>query len=181
MIQIRQGIYETNSSSVYTLIIKKDGEVKIPNFVWLMTGQYGWENDEVYDKMEYIWTYLAKYGSKEDIKSFINWLYDIGVGEIEVTGWPDIDLEREPVLGKYDGIDHGRELPFRQLCANNYQLLKQLLFCDESKIFTGNDNGNYSYGPMPSSADHEDDYCEAMEKWQKEMEDKGYVILEKGN
>ena len=51
MLQIRNSLFETNSSSVHALIIPKDNPVYIPKSVRLYGGEYGWEIDEYYDTL----------------------------------------------------------------------------------------------------------------------------------
>ena len=42
MISIRQGLFETNSSSVHALVIPKDAAVHFPSKVVLSGGEYRW-------------------------------------------------------------------------------------------------------------------------------------------
>lgn len=56
MIQIRRGLFETNSSSTHTLVIDKGSlETKVKRIVF-DTGEYGWEFDVVKDTQRYFWS-----------------------------------------------------------------------------------------------------------------------------
>lgn len=61
--QTRKGVFETNSSSVHTITISKNGYDKsiIPEVLVFIFGEFGWEVNKlssVYEKASYLYTAL---------------------------------------------------------------------------------------------------------------------------
>src|SRR5665647_2579529 len=52
---IRNGVFETNSSSVHALAIPKDRSC-MPHSLNFGVGEFGWEYEEVYATEDYFWT-----------------------------------------------------------------------------------------------------------------------------
>jgi hypothetical protein len=187
MINIRQNLFETNSSSVHTFVIyKDDNNLDFPSYIPLYTDEFGWEHAEVYNKFIYIWTYLMTIEDSDKINEFLDWLCSFE--EIDEISSSNVDVEHEgeheiTLSHKYDYIDHYTEVPYEELSKNNFELMKYLLFNTKSSIFTNNDNSEYTYGPMPQRVDYDTykDYFNAIDEWTKEMNNKGYVILFKNN
>lgn len=128
MIEIRFSCFETNSSSVHVLVIPKDTKLYIPDHVHLHTGEYGWENDQEYDTLDYMYTACKERG-QEEVDKFLNYLKSKGVEEIDCH---DSD---------WYYVDHGNELPLDDLFANE-NLLDRFLFGEDSYVQTGNDNSD---------------------------------------
>ena len=58
MIQIRNNVFETNSSSSHALALAKDADYKNhPNVVYFKQGEFGWEDEEV-SPANYLYTYI---------------------------------------------------------------------------------------------------------------------------
>ena len=126
MINIRRNLFETNSSSVHSLVIPKNQDIKIPRKRSLFYRDYGWEAGGTYDTLSYIYTACKDRGD-EYVERFIEYLTDKG---IEVTEYHSSNMF---------GIDHSDEVPLDDL-FNNTELFDRLLFGVKSFIQTGNDN-----------------------------------------
>lgn len=61
MIQIRRGIFETNSSSVHTIAIDERDldKNKVPKKVTFRLGNYGWGFSNISNLQDYIWTAIV--------------------------------------------------------------------------------------------------------------------------
>lgn len=83
--QIRQGVFETNSSSTHSICIAKDTELIIPKELHLEFGEFGWECNtlnSLQEKASYLYTGLIAEKRKEDSDRIIELLKSKG---IEVT------------------------------------------------------------------------------------------------
>lgn len=136
MVQIRNNVFETNSSSTHSICISR-AQAKIPvgQTVHFRTGEYGWENDTVYDTASYLYTGIMNNdGAEENLKKLEEMLDEMGVkcdfrprGK---TRWG----------GDYGYVDHSYELiPFIHAVLSSKDLLARYLF-GNSFINTGNDN-----------------------------------------
>lgn len=155
--QIRNKVFETNSSSVHTITIDSDPNYRINGWdVLTFEGQdFGWENDSYHDTMSkanYLYTGLICCGMFEKYKDFIE----------ETLAQYNIIAEFIPMEAYCDGyIDHPDELyEFFDYVLNDAETLMRYLFGDKSAVYTGNDNGSLPEGP-----DTED----------------GLIVIEKGN
>lgn len=150
--QIRQGVWECNSSSCHAIAIAKDDNFNIPESVDFGFGEYGWECDTYRsrrDRANYLYTCLG-YMNQDDIEKYVkfivNTLSSHGVKNIHME-----DFKYSPWLwGKEiefcikpgDGyVDHGNEARefVEAVCSDEDRLLRYL-FSDKSFIMTGNDN-----------------------------------------
>ncbi len=165
MIEIRQSMFETNSSSVHVLVIPKDTSISIPHKVFLSGGEYGWSADTEYDTLNYFYQACLDNG-REELDKFFEYLKRKGVEEIHA---PEINWVKSEWNGKEyeyaennDGyIDHCGEIPLDDLFANE-NLLDRFLFGNDSFVETGNDN---------------DDDCPDEDKYDHNI----YDTIEKGN
>lgn len=146
--QIRQGVFETNSSSTHSICIAKECELTIPKELNFEFGKFGWERNtlnSVWSKASYLYTGLIANNRKEDADKIIKFLKDKG---IEVTA-------EEPIYEKhtYEGndgsvyvknggyVDHSDELgSFLDAVCKDEGKLMRYLFSPLSFIITGNDN-----------------------------------------
>lgn len=138
--KIRQGVFETNSSSTHSICIAKDVKLELPKSIHFDFGEFGWEIDtldSVAEKACYLYTGLYDNGCHDEISSMVETLRSKG---IEVT------LE-EP---KKDGwsangyVDHGDELNgFIEAVTSSEYALLSFLFSPLSFILTGNDNDDH--------------------------------------
>ena len=160
MIQIRQGVFETNSSSTHAISIMAYDKDKcnIPNTVTFSTDQdFGWEFEKYTDyisKAAYIWTTLcSRYCYLKDEKRLLDCkhrltkiLQDAGVENVlfaensyEDTPWGD-----EPYLGLDGYVDHYSDLnDMVDEMMNDPEMLLSYLFDDRSTVATGNDNSEH--------------------------------------
>lgn len=158
MINIRYGLYETNSSSVHCLVIPKDTNLYIPKRVHLTGGEYGWEFGSEGDTINYIYQACVDSG-REEVERFIAYLKSKGVEEIDCpelrwTAWGDGEYaENNPGY-----IDHGYEIPLNDLFANE-NLLDRFLF-GGGWVDTGNDNSD----DPPDEDDYDHDKYDVIEK-----------------
>lgn len=150
--QIRQGVFETNSSSTHSICIAKDAELTIPKSLHFDFGEFGWECDtlqSIGEKASYLYTGLIANNRKEDADKIIQLLKDKG---IEVTAEEPIFTNKsytgsdgklvEYTSGENIGyVDHSNEMTsfLNAVCEDEGKLMRYL-FSDLSFIITGNDN-----------------------------------------
>lgn len=149
MYQIRKGVFETNSSSTHSICISR-AEAKIPTgkTVHFCMGEYGWENDTVYDTASYLYTGIMENDcAAENLEKLKEMLDEMGV-KCDFT-----PRGRTRWGGDYGYVDHSYELiPFIHAVLSSEDLLARYLFGD-SFINTGNDN----QGCKPSGCNIGDD------------------------
>ena len=148
MLQIRKGVFETNSSSTHSLVIcKENEELKLPGFVSFETNDYGWEFDTLsttWEKASYLYSLAVcldegktfidkvwKWFCEDNIDCNFEIMYDIydnwdGTGQIK--------FERASVDHAWDAKD------FYKYVMHTKKNLYRFLFSDKSFIKTGNDN-----------------------------------------
>lgn len=153
MINIRHGLFETNSSSTHAICIatSNDGLV-IPNELTFRFNDFGWDEHfyyDVEDKASYFYTALYNTYDEdiqknfEDIKNHIyEVLYDAGC---------ECSFEEPKPSSWYKGldsgyIDHQAEIDsLVRAIIRNDKLLFRFLFSTDSFIVTGNDNSDWFY------------------------------------
>lgn len=143
MIQIRPGVFETNSSSTHSIVIPKAPVSYYPKEIRFCFGEYGWEK-EAYDLPDYIYTAIYNNYDKHTAEKYRRHIEDLLHRHGIVCAF------EEPKYDIYDGtayfdsgyIDHGDELnPFlTQLLADDDLMLRAL--CGDSTVYTGNDNSS---------------------------------------
>lgn len=151
--QIRQGVFETNSSSTHSICIAKDAELTIPKSLHFEFGEFGWECNtlqSIGEKASYLYTGLIANNRKEDSDNIIQLLKDKG---IEVTVEEPIYennsyTDSEGKLVEYVSatntgyVDHSdRMTPFLNAICGDEGKLMRYLFSDLSFVLTSNDNG----------------------------------------
>jgi len=148
MKQIRNGVFETNSSSTHSICISKNKVSTYPSSVYFGFGEYGWENDTVDDTASYLYTGIMENEMSEcidKIKSILD------RHNISYT------FERpRKVNGYFDSgyVDHCGELrDFIEDVCNDEDKLLRYLFGD-SVIYTGNDNSSEYEDPCNSADDY---------------------------
>lgn len=154
---VRQGAFETNSSSAHSLVlnkncrssrIKKELNKYYTLNLWL--GEYGWEEaiyKDTISKLEYIVTSLLYVGDLGKLKELFTKIKDAGVTKIKVNGF---------TLSYYDSVDEFVDTINNALEAvvdHQSSYLLENLSVDEllmlacsyvSYIHTSNDNGGES-------------------------------------
>lgn len=172
-VKVRRNVFETNSSSIHSISIIKNNNIKeYPETVIFGTGYFGWESD-LYDDTEHKAAYLwqcMKYAYDDrdsllnDIEKIENILqkYNI-IAEfpykfIEVKHYGKSEYTYSVYTDKNgnadDGyVDHGMEAKeWVHTIINDEQMLLNYLFDNKSYVTTGNDNDDEyvdcpDYGP----------------------------------
>lgn len=142
MIQIRNGIFETNSSSIHAISVYTKPPNEIPKHIHLQLGEYGWECSS-YPLPNYIFTACAKLDRLDELEDM---LIVLGVS-YTMDPSPDVIRREHDENGylsyKYGGdIDHCYELnDFIDAIMCDEELFKCAMFNPQSQVNTGNDNG----------------------------------------
>lgn len=148
MINIRHGLFETNSSSTHAICIaKKNDNLVIPQSLDFILNDFGWDEHfyyDVEDKASYFYTALYNSYDEdiqknlEDIKNHIyEVLFDAGCHcafekpkQSSWSKWLDSGY-----------IDHQNEIdPLIHKLIKNDKMLFRFLFSPDSFVVTGNDN-----------------------------------------
>lgn len=150
--QIRQGVFETNSSSTHSICIAKDAKLTIPRSIHFEFGEFGWECDTLQslgEKACYLYTGLIANDRKDDADNIIQILKDKGISVTaeepiyEKNCYTNSDGKLvEYVSGQNIGyVDHSGEMTsfLNAVCEDESKLMRYL-FSDLSFIITGNDN-----------------------------------------
>ena len=139
MKQIRNNVFETNSSSTHSICISKK-PVTIGKSVYFGIGEFGWENDCA-DTADYLYTAILEQNNRDVLLDKLKGILE--QYSIEYTfERPRFHISDD---GKrkwldYGYIDHGYELKeFIDTLLSNEDLLMRYLFGD-SCVYTGNDN-----------------------------------------
>ena len=182
--QIRRCVFETNSSSVHTLSIVKNTNIKVfPEKVIFEPDDFGWENrsyTETSKKASYIWECIKSiYGQEQEellkaIEKIKNFLYTYNIqcefpyANIKVESWTDSNGKVHPYkvhvndTGIKDNgyVDHAWDAkPFIDDILNDETKFINFLFDPRSFIITGNDNEDY-YSESPDNGDADAwEYC----------------------
>lgn len=153
MINIRHGLFETNSSSTHAVCIaKKNNDLVIPQSLNFTLNDFGWEERfyyDVEDKASYFYT--ALYNSyDEDIQKHLedikNHIYEV---LFDAGCHCAFEKPRQSSWGNWldsGYIDHQNEIdPWLHKLIKNDKLLFRFLFSPDSFIVTGNDNSDWFY------------------------------------
>lgn len=145
MIQIRNSVFETNSSSTHSIAIPRSCDNV--NYISFHIGEFGWEWAEV-DPADYFYTAIYETsGSEDEVKEKIEKLknildergikYHFGKVKTEHHTYDNKDY----MYLDYGYIDHGSELiGFVDEMLNDGD--KLLRFLNGGLVFTGNDNSD---------------------------------------
>lgn len=137
--QIRNGVFETNSSSTHSIAISKKSVV-IGKSIRFGIGEFGWENGCA-DTADYLYTAILDRDDRDDLLDRLKKIldnYSIEY-EFEEPSWHDSAIGDDKWL-EYGYIDHSYELKeFLNVILSNEDLLMRYLFGD-STVYTGNDN-----------------------------------------
>lgn len=140
MISIRRNVFETNSSSTHSICISKQHTTWGDN-VAFRKGEFGWENDTVYDTASYLYTGILEQENSEELLDKLKSILDDH----------EVKYSFQKAEKFYGYVDHGYELcDFINTLLDDEDMLCRFLFGD-SVIYTGNDN----------SCDDEPRLCEA--------------------
>jgi len=155
--QIRQRVFETNSSSTHSICITKNPVtlLPIPECLNFEFDSYGWEENKltsIKEKTRYLYTCIGYLGSEQKIKKVLQFIVKTlkkhGVKQIyfdhfELCFYCD---SKDKITGYiYPGndgyVDRGDEaIEFvEDVCSDENKLIN-FLFSDQSFVLTGNDN-----------------------------------------
>lgn len=159
---VRNGVFETNSSSTHSICIATDlkrSDFRFPDKVTFRYGEFGWEVrrlDSMEAKASYLYTAIHHklYESIDRWKECLTFIFEtLKDNDIECSFEGFVKIE--PWVSSYDGysklyfsmniedgyIDHGDETNdlVDALCSDR-DLLLSFLFSKKSFILTGNDN-----------------------------------------
>lgn len=160
--QIRQGCFETNSSSVHAICVASQelNHIKnLPSSVSFELGSYGWGTDRYIsraDRADYLYTAIVQLGGvlkKPQYSQMIKRLqfiddtlkkHNIGVYfadfGVTVSNYGNKIVCYTSCLDEC-GIDHVNELEeFVDAVCSDENMLMNYLFSDDSYVATGNDN-----------------------------------------
>ena len=140
MIKVRRGVFETNSSSTHSICItKSDLNINFPESITFSVGDFGWEEDKLFDhyeKASYLYTAIMCLYDKKEQQKFIDFI-------VKTLDKNNIDYRFVPIGSEYYGIDHCSELrEVVELICHSEKRLLRYLFSEESFILTGNDNND---------------------------------------
>ena len=147
MLQIRSGVFETNSSSCHSICIQKK-EVIPWDYINFRFDEYSWDEEEVCDTASYLYTLIMNTCDDEVQQARLDKLKSIlDSHNIEYSF-------EEPKFVKYSYgyscwetgcVDHAYEgNDFIDTVLNNEGLLFRYLFGADSCVYTGNDNSSES-------------------------------------
>ena len=155
--QIRNGVFETNSSSTHSICIAKNPVtlLPIPEYLDFQFDSYGWEENKltsIKEKVRYLYTCIGYLESEQKIKEVLQFIVKTlkkhGVKQIYFDPF-DLCFYRDSkdkittyISPGSDGyVDHGHEaIEFvEDVCSDENKLIN-FLFSDQSFVLTGNDN-----------------------------------------
>jgi hypothetical protein len=141
MKNIRQGVFETNSSSTHAICVSINQETEIPKSLHFEFNEFGWEYRELRSmeqKASYLYTGLFHNEREEDIKNIVFTLQNMGI-EVTCEEPAFNDDSKYPYNCGYIDHDDGLREFLDAICGSEEQLT-QFLFSPFSYILTGNDN-----------------------------------------
>ena len=142
MIQIRDNVFETNSSSTHSLCISKEkfDPKNIPEYLNITADEdFGWRRDTystAEEKANYIYEVMCECGMIAELKDFKSKIKKLGIKasypRMKKDKWDDI------VIGGY--VDHaGEAAPFVHELLKDEDKLCRFLFDYKSVVYTGSD------------------------------------------
>lgn len=145
MIQIRDNVFETNSSSTHSLCISKEEFDKsfIPKHLDISADEkFGWQQQTYYtpeEKADYLFQTLYDCGCQAKIEALTEKINNIAQKYNIRVSFPK---PKKNEFGMYTGgyVDHADEaVPFVQELIDDEDKLCRFLFNSNSCIYTGND------------------------------------------
>lgn len=143
MLQIRNGAFETNSSSVHAICISREPVRRYPKKVVFSAEEYGWGPEHEGNTANYLYTALLCIDNEEMLAAL--------KAKLEALG---IEVIYEPPRKSQYGwnsyyIDHYDEVwPLLNALFSNDDLLMRYLFSEDSHVNIGNDNTGDDDGSM---------------------------------
>lgn len=145
---IREGVFETNSSSTHSICIAKNTELDIPKSIHFGFDEFGWQVDTLQsldEKANYLYTGLIANGRNDDANKIFDILksknidvtFDMALYDTSIHNGTEYST---PINAGY--VDHSGELnDFLDAVCEDEDKLIRYLFSDLSFVLTGNDNG----------------------------------------
>ena len=153
MISIRKGVFETNSSSVHTIVIQKNPPKNI-HPIKIQEGDYGWSLEFLQtpeERASYFYTALCNCGEGLDEP-----VHDARLKMMSLLP-KDIRYECKFENGEDCYIDHCDELlPWLQDLIDDNDKFLRFIYGDKSYVCTGNDNTDYDDFEYPEEGIHDD-------------------------
>ena len=135
-IQIRNNIFETNSSSIHAICIPTEKNIKYPDTCEFCTDQYGWGPSIENNVGNYLYTALICLGKENELKKLK-----------ELLDSKNIETFFEDTKSQDFGsfyIDHDESLnEFIDYLFEDDERLLSFLFSKKSKVYIYNDNDDY--------------------------------------
>ena len=164
MIQIRNGVFETNSSSTHSIAIPR--YCNTSDDMSFHIGEFGWEFDEV-DPVDYFYTALyVTSKTMAELEDKMERLKDVLSSYGIDANFAEVQCEERNGWLDHDGyIDHGYELKYfvNELLNNSDKLVR---FLSGGLVFTGNDNSE-SNGFISRNEEFIEDYDWKSKTWFK--------------
>lgn len=165
MIQVRNGVFETNSSSTHSICISREC-VEPGDYISFHIGEFGWTNDEV-SAADYLYTAILESDDwQEKLDKLKNALDDNNVSyDFEEPQWECNESGYCFLVNGY--IDHWSETQeFVNEVLNNDDMLMRLLF-GNSFVYTGCDNWDEENPKCYAASDtYWEDYQDENGEWQ---------------
>lgn len=149
-IQIRKGLFETNSSSVHSIVIGNNGEdihKGLPTTLEFHGGDFGWEHEVYTDtdsKASYLYTSIVNCRSDIDVEDALERIKQI----LEKWNVKAVfeELDKNNNFRRFCYVDHAyNNLGLINELITNEDLLMNYLFSSGSSVETGNDNEETRY------------------------------------
>lgn len=179
MFQIRNGVFETNSSSTHSICIPKETKTTV-NQVHFGIGEYGWVNESV-DPASYLYTAILYLGYDKCEERLLRLTDILNKHDIAYTF-------EEPQWEEWNGrkylengyVDHGCEA--RQIVEtllNDEDML--IRYLSEGEVYTGSDNQDPDYSGCDIAFEYMYDYDTNEETPNPYHDEEKYDYFYKGN
>ena len=156
MIQVRKGVFETNSSSTHSIAIPRSCSSTISG-IYFQIGEFGWEWESV-DPADYFYTALHETSeTMAELEEKLERLKDILMDYDIEYDFAYVSCEEKNGWLSHDGyINHGYELKdlVDELLNDGDKLVR---FLSGGLVFTGNDNSD-SNGFIARNEEFLEDY-----------------------
>jgi hypothetical protein len=158
MIKIRNSVFETNSSSVHSIVVSTEPVDFAPTSIYFELGEFGWSMDELDDsfaRASYFYT-AACCLYERDVAPELRYMLE-PYGYNLVFDPPIFDEDGWLKNGYVDHVDECKE--FVDTLMSDATLLINFIFDDRSFVITGNDNcDEISWDWMRNKVDRADAY-----------------------
>lgn len=182
--QIRNSVFETNSSSTHSICIsKKPVEVDKNKFIYFRLGEYSW-SDGTANAASYLYTAIMCQKERYDLLDRLKEILDKHGIKYEFQEAIIHSFESDGIsysFLKNGGIDHSENtIPFINSVLNDEDMLIRLLF-GESIVYTGNDNEDYDFEHKDVAKAEYYNFATHDRVKNKYHDDKNYNYFFKGN